>query len=124
MSNILGLDYGDKRIGLAIADSESKAIAPFKILDNDKNLFFELKKIIEENEINLLVVGLPIGLKNQETLQTEKVKDFINRLKKEIKITIKTEDERLTSKLHKNVFKKRIDALSALSILESYLNRQ
>jgi len=123
MSKIFGLDYGDKRIGLAIAESESKAMAPFKILKNNKNLFSELKKIINEEEIEEIIIGLPVGLKNQETLQTKKVKDFINKLKKEIIIPIKTEDERLTSKLHKNVFKKRIDALSAMSILESYLGR-
>lgn len=124
MSKLLGLDYGEKRIGVALAEGESKAIAPFKILKNNKNLFAELKKMIKEEEIKEIIVGLPLGLKNQETKQTEKVKNFINKLKKEIIIPIKTEDERLTSQLHKNLRKKKVDALSAMSILDSYLTKK
>lgn len=123
MSKLLGIDYGDKRVGLAIADSASQAMAPFQILENNKSLFENLNKIIKEEEIDLIVVGLPINLKNQPTIQTEKVNNFIKKLKVHLKIPIKIEDERLTSALHHDSNKARVDALSAMSILDSYLKR-
>ena len=123
MSKLLGIDYGEKRIGLAIADGESKAVAPFKILENKKNFFSELGKIIDQENIDLIVVGLPVGLKNQETRQTITVREFTEKLKKVITLPIVFEDERLTSKIYQKSGKKYLDALSAMKILESYINR-
>jgi putative Holliday junction resolvase len=118
---ILGIDYGDKRIGLAIAESGSRATAPFRILENNKNLFIELKNIIKEEIIEKVIVGLPLSLKNQETEQTQKVKEFINQLKQRIELPIEIFDERLTSKIYRKLGKRRIDDLAAMNILESYL---
>lgn len=124
MSKILGIDYGDKRIGLAIAESESQAIAPYKIILNNKDLFFNLKKIFNDENIDIIIIGLPINLKSQITIQTQKVQRFINKLHQETKLPIFTEDERMTSKLYQKSGLKKVDALSAMSILDSYLAKQ
>lgn len=123
MSKLLGIDYGDKRVGLAIADRQSLAVAPFKIIENNKNLILNLKKIIQEEDISQIVIGWPVNLKNQETDQTKKVKKFLERIKKELPLPIVTEDERLTTKFYQKINKKNLDALSAMKILESYLSR-
>ena len=118
---ILGIDYGDKRVGLAIAESESRAVAPFKILENQPDLLSELKDIIKEEDITEIIVGLPLNLKGQATKQTQKVQEFVNQLKKTVKLPIKTFDERLTSKIYQRSRKKSIDDLAAMNILESFL---
>jgi len=123
MSKLLGIDYGDKRVGLAIGDFSSRAVGPFKVLENNHNLFKNLQKIVTEENIAQIILGWPLNLKNLPTIQTQKVKDFSEKLKKQVKIPIILEDERFTTKIFKNVDKKKIDALAAMNILETYLNR-
>lgn len=120
---VLGIDYGDKRVGLAIAESESKAVAPFRIIENNNNLFAELKNIIKEENIEKVIVGLPLNLKSQETEQTRKVKEFVKLLKQDIELPIEIFDERMTSKIYQKSGRKRIDDLAAMNILDSYLTK-
>lgn len=59
ISQILGVDYGQAKIGLAIADSETKIATRLKTLENNKRLFEELAEIIKENEVKTVVIGVP-----------------------------------------------------------------
>jgi len=97
--NILGIDFGGKHIGLAKGDDQNKIALPFLSLENNgiSNLVNEIKKIVEKEEIVEIVVGMPLNMQGQKTDQTKKTEYFVERLKKEIKIKIIVEDERLTS---------------------------
>ena len=98
MARILGIDYGDVRIGLALTDPLKIIASPFKTIQNRNNDFIikELDFIINEKKIETLVIGLPIGLNNQETIQTKKVRLFAD-LIKILGIPIYFQDERLSS---------------------------
>ena len=98
MGRLLGIDYGDVRIGLALTDPLKIIASPFRTIQNRNNDFIikELGSIINEKKIETLVIGLPIGLNNQETIQTKKVRIFAD-LIKILEIPIYFQDERLSS---------------------------
>ena len=132
MSKVIGIDYGKKRIGIAISDIDKKIAFPLKTVDNIKPIEI-LKKIIEIEKVTSIVVGVPINLDGSNTDATEMCFKFHLRLKKEFpKINHFVADERLTSKLAKRFLnhshkkkqrgnKKNVDKISASIILENFL---
>ena len=134
MNRILALDYGDKKIGVAISDPMQIIAKPFKTLDNttNKNVLLELNQIISKYDVEKVVVGLPITLKNKYSIQTDKVVDFINFLKNNISIYVDSYDERLSSKIAIQSLieqgiktghnKKEIDKTAAAIFLQNYLD--
>ena len=98
MGRILGVDYGDSRIGLAISDLNKIIASPFKTIKNEgiERLIDELKVIIIDNDIEVIVLGLPVSMKGTDTKQTDKVRNF-SILLKCFKIPIYMQDERLSS---------------------------
>ena len=98
MGRILGIDYGDVRIGLALSDPLKIIASPFRIIQNRNNDFVlkELDSILNEKKIESLVIGLPISLNNLETTQTKKVRRFADSIKI-LGIPIYFQDERLSS---------------------------
>lgn len=127
--SILGIDYGDKKIGLA--KSAGSLAVPFMILEN-KGYDFVLKKIkevCESESIDTIVIGVPTSLTGEkESGQHKKVLDFISKLSS-LHITIIQEDERLSTKMAHNISKDMKnrgddDATSAMLILQSYLDKQ
>jgi len=131
MSRILGVDYGDSRIGLALSDPLKIIASPYKTIPN-KGWDSALESIIQEEEIETIVVGYPIGLKGQETTQTEKVIMFAESLKK-FKLPIHLEDERLSSvSAQKSLIKQNIktghnkgmiDERAAAILLQQFLDK-
>ena len=134
MNRILALDYGDKKIGVALSDPMHIIAKPFKTLDNttNENILLELNQIISEYDVEKIVVGLPITLKNKYSIQTEKVDVFIELLKNNISIPIDSYDERLSSKIAIQSLikqgvktghnKKEIDKTAAAIFLQNYLD--
>ena len=132
MSRALGIDYGDARIGIALSDPMRIITKPYVTLKNDKEFIDELKKIINEKEVETIVVGYPVGMKGQVTKQTEKVEAFIAELKLTFKLEIVAIDERLSSVSAENILKQQgvktghnksmIDDTSAAIILQEYLD--
>ena len=134
MNRILALDYGDKKIGVAISDPMQIIAKPFKTLTNttNKDTLVKLNDIISEYEIEKIVVGLPLTLKNRYSIQTEKVVVFIEFLKNNISIPIDSYDERLSSKIAIQSLiqqgvktghnKKEIDKTAAAIFLQNYLD--
>jgi putative Holliday junction resolvase len=133
---ILGLDCGDKRIGVALSDPlgiTAQAVAVIgkgKTFEDDVR---EIKRIIRKYDgVNEIVVGLPKTMAGLVGPQAEKVLAFVEVLKKEFKLNIITWDERLTTvENEKNLIragvsrekrKKVIDKLAAATILQSYLD--
>ncbi len=124
----LGIDYGDKHIGIAVSDEDGKFAFPRIVLENNpaKVLNF-LKKIILAERVGTIVLGLPRNFSSEETKQTQKVRDFFGFLKKELVIEILFQNEILSTKeAHKSggSTKKMIDASSAALILQSFLDNK
>ena len=134
MKRILALDYGDKKIGVAISDPMQIIAKPFKTLNNttNKNILLELNEIISEYDINKIIVGLPITLKNKYSIQTDKVNIFIEFLKENLSIHVDSYDERLSSKIAIQSLvkqgiktghnKREIDKTAAAIFLQNYLD--
>ncbi len=126
MKNYLGIDWGEKRIGLALADSDNNIATPFKTIENISKLL----EIIKEEEINELVVGLPKKMSGEQADNIKFMK-FVEILKKRLvdkKVKINFIDERLSSVQADSLTFKGIkqlgrDSLSAMIILQSFLDR-
>ena len=120
--NILSIDYGERYVGFALKKSNTNIGTPLKIVDQKKsNLNSELEAIIEFYNINLIVIGYPIGLNSQLNRMTAVVDKFISSLN--VEIPIEKIDERFTSNIISNKSTERNDDLSALEILESYIKK-
>ena len=122
----MGIDYGSKRIGIAVSDDEGRMAFPFGIIVNRRKIIIkEIIGRIKKENIGVVVVGLPLGLHAQETAQTRTTKSFISILAKAIHIPIETENEMFTSRMaeESGMRNSHIDASSAALILQSYLDR-
>ena len=123
MNNLLAIDYGERFIGIAIRTLKTTIPIPLKVIDSKKETIYKsIQKIIKEYDINEIIIGYPIGLNNSENRMTKLVNKFIEEIDK-FNIPIYKIDERLSSKLFSNGSKERIDDLSALEILESYIKQ-
>ena len=127
-NNILAFDMGEKRIGLAVVKKDSFIVKPLDYLNNDNNFNDRLKQIIKDNEVDLLVVGLPRNMSGQLTKQTKKVQEFVDQHLESLNLKIVYQDESLTSVVaEKNLSfkiksKGQIDSEAACLILEDYIN--
>ncbi len=134
---ILGIDYGDSRTGIAITDSLNITVQGLETINNkgsDKIILKRLDEIFNEYSIDTIVIGRPINMNGTESERTEVTDKFIHKLKcKYNKMKIETIDERLTTvaahktmnflDINKNKKKKIVDTISAVYILETYLNK-
>ena len=121
MNNILSIDYGERYLGVAVRTEKTTIPIPVTVLDSKKNnILNDIEKYIDTYNISMIVIGYPIGLNNSENRMTNLVNNFINDLNI-LNIEVRKIDERLSSKLFKNSTSDRIDDLSALEILESYI---
>lgn len=124
--SILAIDFGTKRIGLAI--SEGFLAQPLQVLSNDKKIFSKLKRICAKNNVEKVIVGIPEG-----TL-VDKILRFAKDLQKELKIKVELESEILTTETAKKLLieakrgqkfrKESLDAAAATVILQQYLDSQ
>ena len=99
MGRLLAIDYGEKRLGLAISDPNQIISKPLKtiILSDSQYIYNELEKIISDYEIQKLIIGLPLGMDGKNTQQTSKVEAFKENLQNKISIPVILFDERLSS---------------------------
>jgi len=125
-TNAIGLDIGDKRIGVARLNSVARLPEPLVTLSNDDGFVGELKKIINSESIDLIVVGLPRNMDGQETAQTKTTKQFVdNILRPAVSVPIIFQDETLSS-VDAQTFpteaikNKGLDAIAAAEILRYF----
>ncbi|MFH1255641.1 MAG: Holliday junction resolvase RuvX [bacterium] len=121
----LGVDWGEKRIGLALADGETKLATPFKTVGTAA----DVEEIAKYEEIDVVVVGKPMSIANYESKITdEKYNKFIKNLEDKISAPIELVDERLSSKAADALAgdkktKAGRDEIAAMLILQSYLDK-
>ena len=133
MANILGIDYGQKYIGYAIGNdiTLTSSTQGTIIYKNQQKLFQEIQDLVNEWEVKLIILGLPINMDDTESKMSKEVRSFQKKIEKSLKIECKLHDERLSSfeaKQQMEIIKKNkkqpnpgIDALAAQVILESWL---
>ena len=99
MGRFLAIDFGEKRVGLAISDPTKIIAKPFKSISytSQDDLINKISLIIEEQNVEKIILGLPKGLKGQKTDQTNQVLKFYSLIKNKIDTPIFMEDERLSS---------------------------
>ena len=133
----LGIDYGDARTGIAITDQLNITVQGLETIKNngsDKVILKRLDELLEQYEIDTIIVGKPINKNGTESERTIKTEQFIHKLKcKYNKMKIETVDERLTTvaaqrtmnflDVNKNKKKNIVDTISAVYILETYINK-
>ena len=130
----LAIDYGDKYTGLAICDTAETIASPFAVIDGQKELIKKISEIVAAENVEAIVLGLPLNMDDSKGPRTEVVTKFAELLKKHLQIPIHFQDERLSSfaaeiKLAPAEFtrkkkKKRLDAIAAAEILEAFLRKK
>lgn len=136
MSRVLGVDYGERRIGLALSDPTRTIASPYGTLvrrPGKRPPWADLERLVQDQEVAEIVVGLPLALSGDETDWTAEVRDFAERLRERTGLPVSFIDERLSSvqaeravrgmglKRSQREEKARVDAAAAAIILRSYL---
>ena len=134
----LGIDYGDSRVGVAITDElgiTAQGLETIHHHGNDKIVLNRIEELLGMYNIDTFVVGMPINMNGTKTERAEITEKFIHKLKCRFpKIQIETIDERLTTvaahrtmnylNINKSKKKEIVDTISAVYILETYINKQ
>jgi putative Holliday junction resolvase len=130
----LGLDIGDRRIGVALSDPEGILASPLTIIERteDSQALAAIIEIINKQDAGQVIVGLPRSLDGTLGGQAEKVREFAQKLAGQIKVPLEYRDERLTTVMaqrlkrasggKKTRQKARYDAQAAALILQDYLD--
>ena len=130
----LAIDYGIKRTGLAICDAAETIISPLAVVHSPKELISGIQAIIEAENVEAVVIGLPLNMDDSQGPQAQLALKFADELKKYISIPIHLQDERLSSfaaeeklapaQYTKGKKKQRLDAVAAAQILELFLEQK
>lgn len=130
ISHILGVDFGMSKVGLAMADSETKIAFAYGELENNKQLFEKIEEIIKKEGVNLVILG-ELGLAGGNKKSFE-IRSIGERIKKEFSIEVAYQEEMFTTKMAQDNLKqagiknisKSDNAEAAKVILQSWLDRQ
>ena len=123
----LGIDFGEARIGLALANSVARLPSAYAVLPNDTQIWATLEEIINQERINQLVVGLPRDVGGQETEQSQNTRNFAGELARRSQQPLVMADESLSSvraassSRYKPTNAKHQDDIAACYILEEFL---
>jgi putative Holliday junction resolvase len=130
----LAIDYGDKHTGLAICDPAETIASPLAVIEGQKDLIKKITDIVKSENVGAIVLGLPLNMNDSQGFQAEHVFQFAEQLRAYLQIPIHFQDERLSSfaaegKLAPADFtrrkkKKRLDAVAAAEILETFLEQK
>ncbi len=132
---LMGIDFGDARVGIALSDPLGIMAQGYGTLKNDgtDQLYKDIQSIIQEKEVTKIVVGLPKNMDNSEGFRSQATKEFAEKLKAYTDAEIVFSDERLTtvsahgflSEMNVRGKKRKgaVDTLSAALILETYMKR-
>lgn len=132
-TRIMAIDYGTKRVGVAFSDPLSLFATPHSVLNNTgfEDLLAQIKELIKEQAVNLVIVGMPYAIDGSFTPKTTETENFMKNLKEMLQTKVIAHDERYSSseaeaelrKMGKTwqEARKMVDAMAAAMILKSYL---
>ncbi len=132
LSRIMGIDYGEVRVGIALSDPLRIISSPYKVLSNSEDsLFVELNEIINLENVGKIILGLPLNLAGKDSKKTLEVRKFAEKLTEKVPVPVEFYDERFTTVEANEVLKnmgikskdsrKVVDKIAASIILKSYL---
>lgn len=132
MSKILGIDYGSKRIGLALSDETKKVAFPCGVFENNSAVTDRVTGLINKEEIDTLVCGESFDENSKENIIMKKAREFCEKIANDTKLPIFYENEFMSSvEASRSSFveqgkkgKQEIDASAAALILQRYLDKQ
>ncbi len=134
---IMGLDYGDKTVGVAISDTMMLTAQPLETIERDRpsklrKTLARIENLMEEYDVETVVIGLPKKMNNEEGERCERTREFGNMIERRTGLTVIYQDERLTTVaadavlqeggIRKERRKKYIDKMAASIILQGYLD--
>ncbi len=132
MGRILGIDFGDRRIGLALSDPTQTLARPFRMLEASSRLDEELRRVVREQSITKIVLGYPRNMDGSVGPKARQVEDFKFRLERELGLPVELWDERLSTAHAERILRAagvptrrrtgKVDKLAAHLILQSYLD--
>ncbi len=130
----LAIDYGDKRTGLAVCDRDETIASPLAVIEGQKNLLKKIKDIVAAENIDAIVLGLPLNMDGSSGPRVKLVRRFAENLKTHLSIPIHFHDERLSTfaaetdmapaELTRGKKKKRLDAVAAANFLQAFLDEK
>jgi putative holliday junction resolvase len=135
VSRSLGIDFGTRRIGLALSDPTGTLATPLPFLENStpEEVTKNLKDLVENHGVETIVVGMPRNMDGTYGPSAEKVRNFIAQIQPHLTAKVVTIDERLTTAqasrelsqigLNQKDLRKKVDSSSAALILQQFLDR-
>jgi putative Holliday junction resolvase len=132
----LGVDYGEKRIGLALSDALKITASPYEVLERHgtAEVVAAIAEIVEAQQVDEVVVGHPISLDGLAHAAAEAAEEFAGALRERLSVPVVLWDERLSTAQAERALlegdvsragrKQRIDKISAAVVLQSYLDRR
>ncbi len=134
MGRIVGIDYGSRRIGLALSDDGQTLASPRTVAHGEGALYRELERLFAEESVERLVVGLPLNMDGTVGPKAKEVLAFKERLEKRFGIPVDTSDERLSTVQAEDAMReaglsfakraRRVDKVAAQILLQAYLDRR
>ncbi|GJQ20588.1 MAG: putative pre-16S rRNA nuclease [Bacteroidia bacterium] len=133
-TRILGIDFGSKRIGLALSDPLRILASAYSVVNNDMKVWEVLADVIRKEHVDLAVVGMPLTLTGKQGEKAREVHRFVEEFKRRLNIEVVYWDERFTTamagrfRLASGIGRKarrtsRLDAASAAILLQGFLDR-
>jgi putative Holliday junction resolvase len=132
---ILGIDYGTRRIGLAISDPLRILATSYGALSNEPDVVEQLTQILEKEQITLIVVGMPLSLSGKKTAKANEVEEFVELIRAQCRVEVVFWDERFstaiaqksmlamgTKKKERRSRDGRIDSMAAAIVLQGFLD--
>lgn len=130
----LAIDYGTRRTGLAICDASETIVSPLTVVHGQEPLLKKIAQIVEDENVEAVVLGLPLNMDGSEGPQSQIVHKYAEKLRDHLHIPVYLQDERLSSfgaeeklapaNLSKGKMKERLDAVAAAEILEAFLEQK
>ena len=132
----LAIDHGQKRTGLAVSDASEALVSPYSVIEtaNEEELLRRIIDVLDAEEIDAVVVGLPLNMDDTEGKRAQQVRQFVLMLQQRTDKAVHLHDERLSSfeaqhligdlKLTRKRKKKRLDAIAAAAILRSFFEQK
>ena len=126
MSKLLGIDYGKRRVGLAVSDDLGRLAFPNVVLENDSSILEKIQKIIKDENIDTIVVGESKNFKGEPNEIMKDIEEFVGILKKENSARVFLEPEFMTSQQAERIVGKNDmnDAGAASLILQSFIDKR
>jgi putative Holliday junction resolvase len=133
MGRVAAIDFGLKRIGLALSDQHRKIALPVTVVEGGKRAIHNIREALPLKEVDLILIGLPLEMSGKKGAMAEQVEQFAKTLEEALSISVLLIDERLSSKgadvrlrelsLNRKQRTEKIDMMAAVLLLQTFLEK-